>query len=261
MTEYLSYINFINNYNKLQKLENINFDLLFNSLMDYCMKFNSDNFGKNYSSSKCFVHIWGGASIKYKMNMYGLNIDRITSDIDIIIIPFENNPDIRIKLIEEFTNGLKKELPNFMWTHKIGNLITRLYLNENKIIDIVFYDNINPWYKDYQQTDIFTSVIRNLYKFKSVDEYFIHLKKLFESELIDNQKLQKVTFTSIEFDYQSLKLLIELYNYKYINEIKKMKEKNVPDKEIYNMKKLIKNKIRKYRKKLFYITHMMIYNI
>jgi hypothetical protein len=64
-----------------------------------CYKFNRYKFGKNYSKSKCFIHIWGGASIKYKMNRYGLFDKNITNDIDIVIVPFENNPDIRIKLI------------------------------------------------------------------------------------------------------------------------------------------------------------------
>jgi hypothetical protein len=260
MTEFSNYITFINKYLKLSTLTNTNFDYLFDSLIEYCIKFNSDKFGQNYSSTKCFIYIKGGASIKYKMNRYGLHSDGITSDIDIIIVPFENNPDIRIKLIEEFTNGLRKKLPDFTWTFKIGNTITTLYLNETKIFDIGFYDNVNPWFKDYQLTDIFQGVVKKLNQFKSVDEYFVHLKKIFESDFNNYETLEKVTFTSLEFDYYSLIFLIELYTNKYVNEIKKLKKKNALKKEIYDIKKKMKNKIQHFKNQLFYITHMMLYN-
>jgi hypothetical protein len=260
MTEYTNYIKFINKHLKLSTPKNSDFDSLFDSLIQYCIKFNSDKFGQNYSSTKCFIHIKGGASIKYKMNKYGLHSEGITPDIDIIVVPFENNPDIRIKLIEEFVYGLRKDLVDFMWTFKTENNITQIYLNGNKIFDMVFYDNINPWYKYYEQTDIFPGVIKKLNKFKSVDEYFVHLKKLFETDFNNYEILEEVTFTSLEFDNESLIQLIEKDKSKYISQIRKLKDSKASDKNIYDIKQRMKNKIGKYEKKLYYVTHMLNFN-
>lgn len=260
MSDYNDYINYINNNLKLSNKEEINFDLIFDSLMEFCMKFNKYKFGKNYSSSKCFIHIWGGASIKYKMNRYGLHSKRITNDIDIVMVPFENNPEIRIKLIEKFAYGLRKELPNYMWRYTIGNLLTRFYLNNIKIFDVVFYDTVKPWFNDFKNTDTLVQIIGKLNQYKSVDDYFSSLKILFESDLNNQETLEKVTFTTLEFDYQSLKLLLDLYNKKYYEDIKKLKEENATEKKIFDHKNFIKNKIGTYTKKLFYISHMMIHN-
>lgn len=226
--------------------------------MEFCLKFNRNKFGKNYSSSKFFIHIRGGASIKYKFNRYGLFDKNITNDIDLIIIPFENNPDIRIKLLEKFNVALKKEFPKYMWRYTIENLKIKFYINDIKIFDIVFYDNINPWYKNYEQTEIHTTVIRKLNNFILLDEYFNSLKKLFELELDNQETLEKVTFTSLEYEYQALKLLIDISNKKYIENVKQLKYNNASEIEIYNIKAKIKNKIYRYKKKLFYLSHIMI---
>jgi len=257
MTEYFNYLNYITNNLKLSNKEEINFDLVFNALMEFCLKFNKNKFGKNYSTSKCFIHIRGGASIKYKFNRYGLFDKDITNDIDIIMIPFENNPNVRIKLIEKFAIALKKELPKYMWTYKINKTVTKFYLNNLKIFDVVFYDNVQPWFNDFDDSQD----KKNLsYNYNSIDDYFSSLKKLFEFKLDNQETLEKVTFTSLEYEYQSLKLLINFYNKKYIEDIKKLKDKNASEIEIYDKKQNIKNKIHRYNKKLFYLSHMMIYN-
>ena len=257
MSEYFNYINYINDNLKLSNKEEINFDLLFDSFMDFCMKFNKSKFGKNYSSSKCFIHIRGGASIKYKFNRYGLFDKNITNDIDIIIIPFENNTTVRIKLIEKFAIALKKELPKYTWTYKINNKVTIFYLNNLKIFDIVFYDNIKPWFNDFNDSQDKKVLSSN---YNKIDDYFNSLKKLFEFKLDNQEILEKVTFTSLEYEYQSLKLLIDLYNKKYIEDIKKLKDNNASEIKIYNQKLNIKNKIHRYNKKLFYLSHIMVHN-
>jgi hypothetical protein len=230
--------------------------------MEFCLKFNSEKFGINYSKSKFFIHLKGGASIKYKLNRYGLLSEKITNDIDIVIVPFENNPNIRIKLIEEFTTSLRKEFPNFVFTYKIGDKSTKLYLHNNKVFDIVFYDTILPWYKLYdncQDKKVFKKINKN----NSVHDYFDNLKKIFESNLDNFENLEKVTFTSLEFEYNNIILLKKHYKKMYNDIIKKIKE-NTSDITIYNQnilkKNKIKNKIINYNKKLFYLTHIMIDN-
>ncbi len=257
MSQYNDYINYINNNLKLPIKDDFNFDLVFDALMEFCLKFNKNKFGKNYSTSKCFIHIRGGASIKYKFNRYGLFDKNITNDIDIVMIPFENNPNVRIKLIEKFAVALKKELPKYMWTYKINKKVTMFYLNNLKIFDVVFYDNIKPWFNDFNDSQD-KKVLSNNYN--SIDDYFSDLKKLFESKLDNQETLEKVTFTSLEYEYQSLKLLINFYNKKYIEDIKKLKNNNASEIEIYDKKLNIKNKIYRYNKKLFYLSHMMIHD-
>jgi len=258
MSDYNDYIKYINNNLKISNKKEINFYLLFDALMEFCLKFNKNKFGKNYSSSKCFIHIWGGASIKYKMNRFGLLDNNITNDVDIIIVPFENNPNIRINLIEKFAISLKKELSNFAWTYIISEKSTKFYLNGIKIFDIVFYDTVKPWFNDFKNTDKLIQIIGKLNQYKSVDDYFSNLKILFEFDLNNQETLEKVTFTTLEFDYQSIKLLLDLYNKKYYEDIKKLKDNNASDIDIYNEKQNIKNKIYKYKKKLFYLSHIMI---
>ena len=257
MSEHKKYINYVNTNYKLS--EDINFNLIFDSLMEFCLKFNSEKFGINYSKSNFFIHIKGGASIKYKLDRYGLLSEKITDDIDIVIVPFENNPNIRIKLIEEFAISLKKELPNFDWKYKISDKSTKFYLNGIKIFDIVFYDNINPWYKVFHDNQD-RKVFKKINKHNSVHDYFEKLKKKFESNIYNFEDLEKVTFTSIEFEYNNIITLKKYFKNIYNNLNIKMKEENVSENLIFNQKNKIKNKIINYDKKLFYLTHIMIDN-
>ena len=109
-----------------------------------------------------------------------------------------------------------------MWRYTIENLLTRFYINNTKIFDIVFYDIVKPWFKNFENDALILGQIMNkLNKYNSVDDYFNNLKKLFESKLENQEILEKVTFTSFEYEYQSLKLLINYYEKKYIEDIKK----------------------------------------
>lgn len=246
-------IDYLNNYYKFN--EDIDFNITFDSLINFCLNFNKKNFGKNYSKSNFFIHIKGGSSIKYKLNNYYGNLNqKITDDIDITLVPFENNPNVRIRLIEELFIALKKEFPKFIWKYKMFERTTKIYLYGKIIFDIVFYDNIKPWYNDFDDNSD-QYVLSNI----SIDDYFSNLKKLFESKLYSQEILEKVTFTSYEFEYQSLKLLIKFYEKKYIEDINKLKI-NATQKEIYEYKKKYKNKIGIYKKKLFYLTYIMINN-
>jgi len=246
-------IDYLNNYYKFN--EDIDFNITFDSLINFCLNFNKKNFGKNYSKSNFFIHIKGGSSIKYKLNNYYGNLNqKITDDIDITLVPFENNPNVRIRLIEELFIALKKEFPKFIWKYKMFERTTKIYLYGKIIFDIVFYDNIKPWYNDFDDNSD-QYVLSNI----SIDDYFSNLKKLFESKLYSQEILEKVTFTSLEWDYQSLILLLNFYNKKY-NDIIDGKDNIYLETEIYNKKKSIKNKIYRYKKKLFYLSNMMINN-
>jgi hypothetical protein len=228
------------NYSVL-KPDEYNFDNLFDKLIDFCLEYNYSKSGKNYSSSKCFIHIKGGASIKYKMKKSGLPNNKITDDIDIILVPFENNPEIRIKLVEEFMDELKKKFNNFSCSYEFDNKLFQIYMNYVKIFDIVFYDNVRPFYKDFN-CSIWTNIIKKL-KFNSVDEYFIQLKNKFKSDLNNFNTLENVTFTSLEFDKNYLILLLLKYN-KELN-------KTIDKVNFY------KNKIIKDSKKLKYINLLL----
>ena len=229
-----------NNYLVLNP-DKYNFDNLFDNLIEFCLEYNNNKFGINYSSSKCFIHIKGGSSIKYKMKKKGLPNDNITDDIDIIMVPFENNPEIRIKLVEEFMDELKKKFNNFSCSYEFDNKLFQIYMNYVKIFDIVFYDNVRPFYKDFN-CSIWTNIIKKL-KFNSVDEYFIQLKNKFKSDLNNFNTLENVTFTSLEFDKNYLILLLLKYN-KELN-------KTIDKVNFY------KNKIIKDSKKLKYINLLL----
>jgi len=175
------------------------------------------------------------------MKKSGLPNNNITDDIDIILVPFENNPEIRIKLVEEFMDELKKKFNNFSCSYEFDNKLFQIYMNYVKIFDIVFYDNIRPFYQDFN-CNIWSNIIKKL-KFNSVDEYFIQLKNKFKSDLNNFNTLENVTFTSLEFDKNYLILLLLKYN-KELN-------KTIDKVNFY------KNKITKDSKKLKYINLLL----
>ncbi len=263
MTEYNNYIKYINNNLKLSKQAKINFDDLFDQLMSYCLEYNKEKFGLNYSSTKCFIHVKGGACIKYNMIKLGLDSKETTDDIDLIMVPFENNPNIRIKLIEEFIDGLKKKFNKYMWTFEADNKLTQIYLNDMKIFDIVFYDSIDPWYNHFVGGYIFPTVIKNLGSGEKQDteEYFNKLKKLFESDYTNIKTLEEVTFTSLKYNKQALLLIKEnvkdIYT-KQINELKKLSGNH--EKEIREIELTLVNRINRYNQKLEYVNKMLSIN-
>jgi len=175
------------------------------------------------------------------MKKSGLPNNNITDDIDIILVPFENNPEIRIKLVEEFMDELKKKFNNFSCSYEFDNKLFQIYMNYVKIFDIVFYDNVRPFYQDFN-CNIWSNIIKKL-KFNSVDEYFIQLKNKFKSDLNNFNTLENVTFTSLEFDKNYLILLLLKYN-KELN-------KTIDKVNFY------KNKITKDSKKLKYINLLL----
>lgn len=230
-----------NNYLVLNPDE-YNFDNLFDELIEFCLEYNYNKFGINYSSSKCFIHVKGGSSIKYKMKKNGLPNDNITDDIDIIMVPFENNPEIRIKLVEEFIDELKKKFNKFYCSYKINNKLVEIYLNYVKIFDIVFYDNVRPFYKDFNCLK-WQKITKKL-KYNSVDDYFNQLKNKFRLDLDNFNTLENVTFTSLEFDKYYTILLLQKFK----------KELNNPTNNI----DFYQNKIIKDSKKLKYINLILL---
>lgn len=225
-----------NNYLVLNP-DKYNFDNLFDDLIEFCLEYNNNKFGINYSDSNGFIHIKGGSSIKYKMKKKGLPSNNITDDIDIIMVPFENNPEIRIKLVDEFMDQLKKKFYKFYCSYEIDNTLIKIYLNYVRIFDIVFYDNVRPFYKEFNCL-IWPNVTKKL-NFNSVDDYFIQLKDKFKSDLNNFNTLENVTFTSLEFDKNYLILLLKKF--------KKELNKSTDNINFY------KNKIIRDSKKLKYI--------
>lgn len=85
-------------HNLYNKIGGNLFEDLFTEFINYCLYYNSlgkeliDTFGYGFNN---FVHIKGGSSIKYFINKHNVSSPNITSDLDILLIPGEDNDAIK----------------------------------------------------------------------------------------------------------------------------------------------------------------------
>ena len=233
-TSFNNCFNYITNYLKINENE-IDFNKLFNPLINFILKHNKKQFYQNNDEYKYFLHVKGGANIKYQAQQQNINIENLTSDIDIDIVPLENIPNMRITIINNLKDALQKEFPNYLVTIEYHLVAISIIISGIKIFDIWFID-------EYEKiSNIFTQTIINYYK--NIYGYYKELINYYNSNY-NFENLEKITFLSI---YLELEINIKLLAY-YDNILKNKKNKN-------NKKKIneLYDKIKRYDKKIDYI--------
>ncbi len=225
--------NYVTNYLKIEETK-INFEYLFNRLVKFILKHNQKQFKpkQNNADFKYFLHVNGGASIKYNGEKYGLNLCDITSDIDVNIYPLEKIPNTRINIVNSLIKSLKQEYPKYYISVMYQKNAVSILINGIKTLDIVI-DN-------YKKNSNFSEFMKRYYKNPDVKTYFENLVKNY-TDNPSSDNLVKLTFTTLDLEHDNTLRLID-YNQNKIKESSDIEKINE-----------LKLKIIRYNKKLEYI--------
>lgn len=214
---YENIIRFIISYNKIQMV-------------------NKDLFGEiNY------LHIKGGASIKYHLNEAKILTKDITNDIDILFLI--DNIEEKKERIDTFFLTLKstKYFKNFDWNLNYSNGLYVIQKDNINLIDITIYD---PNFDIKDETSIFGYALQKL-RFNNIEQYY--------NTIVKSDNIKLISFTSLKFELFSTEKAIQVYE-NYIKNIpnwqrtlniftqkKKYLEKQTPidRKEIIKIDKII----------------------
>lgn len=189
---------------KYLKKGGFTFEEMYGPLVQFCIDYNNreDLFGEN-----SFIHIKGGASIKHHLNNRFINTIGITSDIDILLIPNEEEDSFK-KFYLAFQEKFSSSTPNI--TYKEVNGLYNICIDEICIFDITIYHHGMDEDED-EETSMFLYAVRSL-GFGTIDSYV--------DELLRQSNIEIRTFTTIPFEYYSTKKGIE-NNEKYLSLIEK----------------------------------------
>ncbi len=194
------YIKYKNKYLKMKNQKGGNlFETLFPGIIEYCINYNRTltDMGNMFGSNR-FVHIKGGASIKYHLSKLGLPIDSfvgITSDIDMYLV---SEPDEVENNLTEFLSGLYIKFPGYQWSTVNKNGLVTISVNGTDIIDITIF---NEFFEEPDpDTSMFLYAINNL-GLKNHKEYFDQLNQIeFELMVKSFELIEQKTFTSLPFE-------------------------------------------------------------
>ena len=238
-TEFNNSFNYVSNHLKF-KDNKVDFEKLFRPIINFILKHNKKQFYQNNYEYKYFFHIKGGANIKYKAEKQKINMDNLTSDIDIDIVPLENIPNMKITIINNLKESLQKEFHNYLVSIEYHLISISIVIGGIKILDIWFID-------EYERiSNVFTKTITNYYN--NVYNYYERITDYYQNnDTLEN--LEKITFLSIDLEFE---VTINLFNY-YENIFKNKKNKKNIN-ELYH-------KIKRYNKKIEYIKNLLNYKI
>ena len=180
--------------NKYLKLKNQSggtlFEILFYSIIKYCIEYNENAVDmKELLGYNFFVHIKGGASIKYHLMKQELPIhlhQGITSDIDMYFVsrPDKVDEDIRLFLFQ-----LQNKFRDYDWSPSVNNGLITISVNGVNIIDITIYTDT---YVEPDPENSMFSYALNKMGFVNHRTYFDMLN---QSNLVEQK-----TFTSLQFE-------------------------------------------------------------
>lgn len=177
-------------------MENL-FEELFGAFINFCLEYNRLHI--IFVEDEGFVHIRGGASLKYHMKKRGFQHQGITNDIDVLLFGED---------FEEFFNRLSKIIPNLKWTFSNG--LYRIYYKDVPFVDLIVLEH-------YTDTDDEKSMFRYAYTqmgFDTIEDY-IH-------SISETDDIERLTFTSPEFEYYNVSKGVEIYS-QYIDDIPRWK--------------------------------------
>jgi hypothetical protein len=209
------YLKYKKKYLDLKGGVNVFYEAAFPSVINYCKKFNkiihTMNGGRNL-----IAHIKGGSSIKYHLMKRGINTHAVTDDFDLLLIKPDNMTDN--DALNYFTSGLQQELSSYLITQEGvadgRNKFFKICLGGTCIIDLTIYQN-DPYNDD--ETNMFSYAAKST-SFSNTHDYVSKLVGYYVSNLgnLTDEVIEKVTFTSLQFEYYSSLKGLELQGL-YIN--------------------------------------------
>jgi|688.fasta_scaffold455669_2 hypothetical protein len=206
--------------NKLMQTGGNLFDTLFENLVKSLIVYNTEQLKDSmFSDETTFVHIKGGASIKYQLMRENIDSQNITNDIDLFLVVgrYDNSLDELNRLIK----FLEENISNYSWTVNNNGKLYTLSVNGIQMVDITIYDSS---YVDMNLgSSMFYYAITQL-GYDSYDDYFDELYKIDYYEYDNNpQLLYKKTFTSLNLEKYSCIKGITVYN-DYLSRVQKWNE-------------------------------------
>lgn len=187
---YKKYLKYKYKY-KILQLGGYNFETLYKDLMNFCINYNKSRYLINeIFDEKIILHIKGGASIKYYMNKKNIDSTNITSDIDILILSDNNDID-KENTVSELYNELSENFKQYNWNYKIFNGLYNICIDNYCIFDITFINTL-----ENTEDSMFLYAVKSL-GYNNIHEYADYILSL------SQENLEKVTFTSLKFEYYS----------------------------------------------------------
>jgi hypothetical protein len=191
------YIKYKNKYLKLKEQYGGNlFEQLFPYLINYIIEFNKTDGGSLFSPNR-FLHVKGGASIKYHImkNQVPIDTTNITSDIDLFLVCDEEEVN---QHIESFLSGLKTHFSQYNWTHKIDGALLTILVNGIDIIDLTVFSS--SYSEPDPETSMFSYALANT-GFANIEDYFDKLNLIDHQDMLQSYELvERKTFTSLLFE-------------------------------------------------------------
>jgi hypothetical protein len=129
------------------------------------------------------------------------------------------------------------------------------YLNElNELNRPLMWGMWNIFSEDGKLFDV------GIFKSLVTTEYSKKIQYVPYDQIGSDKHIYIINVWNLHFFTENFDIGFKCISQKYIDDIKKLKEENASEIKIHDKKNFIKNKLGTYRKKLLYITHMMIHN-
>lgn len=183
----------------------INFEVLFYRIIDFIIEFNNSTLQNNIFGDANYIHIKGGASVKYHLSKKDINTQNLTSDIDILMILSEESE--KQEFLSDFINKLINKFPDYSINLIEEKGLLTVTFNNLKLIDITFSSD------PIDMSDDSSMFVHSLKKLStSPQDYYI--------SVLFSENIEEITFTSPNFELFSNQKGLEVYN-NHLNSIPK----------------------------------------
>lgn len=164
-----------------------------------------------------FIHVKGGASIKYHMiQLEKREHINITSDIDIFLVNLdeddENNEEKKQKIdknISKLLDKIRNKLPGSTWEVVNSNGLYIITVNGHNIIDITIYDD--TYIDDDPDTSMFYYTLRQIPELSGIND-ISELYHTYFTILLKKDDIYHKTFTTNIFELHSTIRGIQIQN-------------------------------------------------
>jgi len=177
---------------------NLLYETVFSLIINYCKKFNKINKKENL-----IIHVKGGSSIKYHLIKRGIDTNLITNDFDLLLI--KPNYMLDNYALNYFLNGLQQDLSSYIIKYEglldgINNFF-KISLDDTFIIDLTIYQN-----------NSFNDSVTNMFSYaakktgsSNTHDYVSRLVEYYNTntENLNDEVIERITFTSLPFEYYS----------------------------------------------------------
>lgn len=188
------------------------FEEMYSPLIQFCIDYNKRDAIELFGESS-IIHVKGGASIKYHLNKVGINTNGITSDIDILLIPNEEDSQ---SALNNFYEALQRRFVGYNFTITNNNGLYNICINNFCVFDITIY-NQNMNQLEDPETSMFLYALINM-GFNNINNYV--------TKLLGSNNTEIKTFTSVQFEYFSTMKGLENTS-KYLGSIEKWRNNKI----------------------------------